>query len=200
MSPKFAENLKTFPFLFRNKNVTTNMIRACLNKYGMNELFFLAGMNDFNEKATPSRAEFLFTIFCTLDNPINVDKGTIDKVELQIKQGIKEYNFANMNSKNKFIKVIPITLQACLDPLVSPSITNLASSLSECTISLESYNGYTNKTFFTKSTFHNTLKDVLIKKDHVDSFLKDYKDIFGIMLKLEMKTMFSVAKEVENMK
>ena len=205
MSPRFAETLKDQPYLFRNKLITTNMINNCLFFYGFPELFFLSGINDFHEKATPERASFLFSAFCILDENnscvINCDAKLIKETQLKLDTGIKDYYFANSNSKNKKIATIPMTLQDCFDPLLSTVLANLNGTLSQ---GLGEYGAKYLSYHETKYSLFNNKKPVLktqsVTKQHKDYFLNEFNKYFGTMLKLEMKTMFSVAKEVENMK
>ena len=215
MSPEFANILNESPFLFKNKNITTNFIQFCLKESNINELFFLAGMKDFHENPTPQRAMFLFDGFCTFSTGdtdgasteyslLNTSRKNVQSTKNNIDTAINDYHFANkftLNIKNvKQIPKIPASLHSCFDILLKDVNLTLIAGYQNLFSKNGIYHNYANKSIFSLSNKSNTLLVYKFTNKDISDFLKQFKFMFGTMLKLEMKTMFSVAKEVENMK
>jgi hypothetical protein len=217
MSPSFTSLIKDHPYLFKNKDITTNFIRFCLSEFNIIDLVFLAGMKDFNDKPTPERALLLFNGFCKLRHGfsggmktyaplLNTTEKNVNQTEINLNQGILDYQLQNkFRISNKINKnttpFIPTSLATCLDIMLSDVKTTLIAGFSNLFNSTNGiYTGYSSKTIFTKSTKFNTLVNYKITEDQKETLRVNCESIYFPMINLEMKTMISVVKEVQNMK
>jgi|GEM_PF-6473177 len=215
MSPTFSSFLKNCPYMFKNKVITTNYIRFCLSQYNMTEFLFLSGMKDFHESPTPERAMFLFNSFCTYKKTtsgninsdgclLNINKENVALTKNLIETGISDYVFANkfsISGKNgKKSLHIPASLGSCLDLLLKETYSTLIGNFGNFFSETGIYTNYLNKSIFTTSNKSNSLINHKVTEVQKNTLKETCEFMYFPMINLEMKTMISVVKEVQNMK
>jgi len=181
----------------------------------MTEFLFLSGMKDFHESPTPERAMFLFNSFCTYKKTtsgninsdgclLNINKENVALTKNLIETGISDYVFANkfsISGKNgKKSLHIPASLGSCLDLLLKETYSTLIGNFGNFFSETGIYTNYLNKSIFTTSNKSNSLINHKVTEVQKNTLKETCEFMYFPMINLEMKTMISVVKEVQNMK